>query len=143
LGYIVEAELHTRRRDYERAVYTYDRALGNAESLQKSGGSQAPARKVEILRYRWRLRFWNGDNESALNDLQTWFTSWLHHSKKTDLSDTATANDLWLAGPMQALVLASMGRFDEARKVAQIPATESPETVAALLASAAICILGR
>ncbi len=110
-----EAECLESMGRYAAALEARDRAIATA--------NEGTWPEFEGCHYRWRLRYWTGDWEGALADLE--------------VCAGFEPESRFYAHVYPALVLAEMGRLDEARSHARAIAADDPENAQAVIWSAA------
>ena len=118
---VAEAECLERLGRYDEAIEARTRAM---ELVTSDRG------RCESYHYRWRLAYWTGDYEAALDDIEA-------HAE-------CMPDSRFYAHVYPALVFAEMGDMETAVNQAWASAEESPDDAQAVLWSAAcLRLLGR
>jgi len=125
LGYTCEAEYWESRGELAKAIDARDRGAEYCVT---------PSARIELYQYRWRLLYWVGQLDRAMDDLE-------------QLARVCPDSDplrVWYSYLFPALVLNDLGKRDEAIGLTRDAAADRPEDFRAVTAAAAMLrVLGR
>lgn len=119
LGYTCEAEYWECRGDLTQAIDARDRG---------DKFCRTPSARVELYQYRWRLLYWDGQLDRALDDL----------GQLSRLCPDDDPLHVWYSALFRALALHDLGRRDEAIGLAHAAAVARPTDFRAVTSAAAM-----